>query len=338
MSSSQTQPVTPERFFTTLRAFQDTAVLKGALDLDLFTAIGEGAATAPEIAARVSASERGTRIIADYLTVLGFLTKDGDRYALAPDSAVFLDRRSPAYMGEAARFLCSPHIHAAFSDVATSVRTGTTVMPDDGSVTPEHEMWVDFARGMAGMMRPAAGFMAEVLALGDRPAKVLDVAAGHGVFGVTILQSAPNATVVALDWPAVLAVATENAQKAGVADRHATLPGNAFDVDFGEGYDVVLLTNFLHHFDRPTCVRLLEKVRAALAPEGRAVTLEFVPNADRVSPAGAAMFAMTMLASTPAGDAYTFDELASMFEEAGFSGSELHTIPPGIQSVVVSAR
>ncbi len=68
------------------------------------------------------------------------------------------------------------------------------------------------------------------------------------------------------------------------------LPGSAFDVEFGGPYDTVLLTNFLHHFDKPTCVSLLKKVRASLKPGGKAATLEFVPNEDRVSPADARGF------------------------------------------------
>ncbi len=336
MSTTQQQQPSPELFFQTLNGFQRTAALKGALELDLFTAIGEGNTTAAEIAARCEASERGTRILCDYLTVIGFLTKTDGRYGLTPDTAVFLDRHSRAYMGGAARFLLSPMVVEAFSDVATTVRTGTTILPEGGSVAPEHEAWVDFARGMAPMMMPAAEFIAKLLDLDDRKARILDVAAGHGVFGVTIQRHAPNAEVVALDWPAVVAVASETAEAAGVGDRHSTIAGSAFDVDLGTGYDVILLTNFLHHFDHATCVGLLERIRPALADGGRVVTLEFVPNEDRVTPAAPAGFAMTMLASTASGDAYTFEELDRMFAEAGYSRSEHHRIPPGIQSVVIS--
>ena len=128
----------------------------------------------------------------------------------------------------------------------------------------------------------------------------------------------------------MLEVAKENAQKAGVADGISTIEGSAFDVDFGSGYDLVLLTNFLHHFDPPTCETLLRKVRAALADGGRAVTLEFVPNEDRVTPPESAGFSMVMLAGTPSGDAYTFAELERMFANAGFSRSTIHPLPPTI--------
>ena len=87
------------------------------------------------------------------------------------------------------------------------------------------------------------------------PVRVLDIAAGHGLFGIEVAKQNPQAASSALDWAPVLEVAKANARKAGVGDRYQTLPGSAFDVDYGGPYDIVLLTNFLHHFDPPTCVR-----------------------------------------------------------------------------------
>jgi ubiquinone/menaquinone biosynthesis C-methylase UbiE len=175
---------------------------------------------------------------------------------------------------------------------------------------------------------------------GDRnqPLRVLDVAAGHGLFGIAFARHYHRAHVTALDWPNVLAVATENARRAGVAERHSLLPGSAFEVDWGGPYDVVLLTNFLHHFDVPTCERLAAKALGALAPGGRAITLEFVPDPDRVSPPPTAGFALTMLVSTAAGDAYTFAEYERMFAKAGFARSEFHPLPPTVQQAVVSYK
>jgi len=335
---AQQQP-TPLLFFETANAYQRTAALRAAIELGLFTAIGEGQDTAAAAAKKCGAAERGVRILSDFLTVIGFMTKSGDRYALTPDTAMFLDRRSPTYMGGAIRFLLSPHLTDGFKDLAAAVRKGGTIMPQDGSLAPSHPMWVEFARAMAPMMGAAGEQIAGLLRAGEgKPWKVLDIAAGHGLFGIALAQKNPQAQVAALDWPTVLEVALENAEKAGVRNRYSTLPGSAFEVDYGSGYDIVLLTNFLHHFDVPTCEGLLRKVHAALAPGGRAVTLEFVPNDDRVTPPTSATFSMMMLGSTPAGDAYTFAELDRMARNAGFSRSELFPLPPTIQHVVISHK
>ena len=188
---------------------------------------------------------------------------------------------------------------------------------------------------MVPMMMPAAQVIAD-LVQSARPQRVLDIAAGHGIFGITIAQRNPEAEIAAVDWAPVLTVATENAKAMGVADRHRTIPGDAFKVDYGTGYDVALLTNFLHHFDRDTNVALLRKTAAALKKGGRVVVLEMVPNEDRVSPPFPAGFAFTMLAGTPAGDAYTLDELQEMLTAAGFGRASAHPLPT--PETVVTAR
>jgi 2-polyprenyl-3-methyl-5-hydroxy-6-metoxy-1,4-benzoquinol methylase len=171
-----------------------------------------------------------------------------------------------------------------------------------------------------------------------QPLRVLDVAAGHGCFGITIAERYRQAHITALDWPNVLAVAEENAHRAGMAERYTLRPGSAFEVDWGGLYDVVLLTNFLHHFDVPTCEQLAAKAHAALAPGGRALTLDFIPEPDRVTPPATASFALVMLATTARGDAYTFAEYQGMFAQAGFVRSEFHALPPTTQQAVVSYK
>jgi cyclopropane fatty-acyl-phospholipid synthase-like methyltransferase len=341
MSQSQPEP-SPLLFFETVSAYQRSAAMKAAVELDIFTHIGAGQTSASALAAACGAAERGVRILCDYLVVIGFLNKQDGHYQLTQDSAVFLDRRSPAYMGGAIEFLLSPMLVDNFRDLTAAVRKGGTTMTEAGTIAPEHPVWVQFARAMAPMMAMPAQVMAQLIseqAPTDRNVKVLDIAAGHGAFGIAVARQMPNAEVTALDWPNVLQVAEENARNAGVGDRHRLLPGSAFEVDYGSGYDFVLLTNFLHHFDPQTCEQLLRKVRAALADGGRAITLEFIPNEDRVSPRGAAMFSMTMLGSTPHGDAYTFSELEQMFSNAGFTRSVLHPLPADYpQQLVLSEK
>jgi len=235
-----------------------------------------------------------------------------------------------------AQFLCNQAMREPYDHLAEIVRTGRTVLPGGGSVEPENPIWVQFAETMAPMMAPMVGPLGAVVLEGHvGPMRVLDIAAGHGLFGIEIAKQNPQARVTGLDWAPVLRVALANARKAGVLERYDMLPGSAFEVDFGGPYDAVLLTNFLHHFDQPACVGLLKKVHTALRPGGRAATLEFVPNEDRVSPPMPAAFSMTMLTSTPAGDAYTLSELTAMYHDAGFGGVTAHPIPMSPHTVVM---
>ena len=273
----------PEHIFNTLGAFQQSAALKAGIDLDIFTAIADGANTSAALATKIGAAERGVRILCDYLTIHGFLTKEAGRYGLAQDSAIFLNRHSPACLASMAGFLGNPWHKKNFEALADAVRKGGSVTGEGDNTKPKEELWINFARSMAPLTVPAAEFIAGLTGAAEgRPCKVLDIATGHGMYGITVAKRNPNAQIVALDWPGVLEVALENANKLGVADHYTTRPGSAFETEFGSGYDFVLLTNIFHHFDIPTCEKLMRRVNAALKPGGKAITLEFVPNEDRV--------------------------------------------------------
>jgi 2-polyprenyl-3-methyl-5-hydroxy-6-metoxy-1,4-benzoquinol methylase len=334
-ATSSAPEASPALVFETLNAYQRTAALRTAIEVDLFRAVGDGAADAATLAQRCGASERGIRILCDYLTVLGFLMKEGGIYRHTPTSEMFLDPRSPASIAATAKFLANPQMMEPCDRLTEIVRTGHTVLPGQGTVDPNNPVWVEFAHSMAPMMAPLAAPLGGTVLRGHSgPMNVLDIAAGHGLFGIEIAKQNPQARIVALDWAPVLEVALTNARNAGVADRYQALPGSAFEVDFGGPYDAVLLTNFLHHFDVPTCTDLLRKVRAALKPGGVAATLEFVPNDDRISPPMPATFAMIMLVTTQSGDAYTYRELEGMHRDAGFTAVEA-PIPMGPHSVII---
>ncbi len=330
-------PVTPAIVFDSLMAFQRTFALKAAIELDIFRAVGQGPGDVVSIARHANASERGTRILCDFLVIAGLLQKENGRYHHTPSSAAFLDPASPSCIASVSRFLTNSMLHDPYQHLADIVRSGRTALPGEGSVNPENPAWVEFAQSMAPMMAGLAGPLASIALEGrSGPMRVLDIAAGHGLFGIEVAKHNPQAHVTGLDWAPVLEVALENAKKAGVQDRYDMLPGSAFEVDFGGPYDIVLLTNFLHHFDPDTNVVLLKKIRGVLKPGGTVATLEFVPNEDRVSPPQPASFSMTMLTQTVGGDAYTFRELCDMHHRAGFTQINQHPNPMSPHTVVTA--
>jgi 2-polyprenyl-3-methyl-5-hydroxy-6-metoxy-1,4-benzoquinol methylase len=334
-SAGQDQP-TPTLIFEIINSYQRTAAIRAGIELDVFTAIGEGNDSPVTLSRRCQATERGLRILCDYLVIIGLLTKSAQHYALVPDAAIFLDKRSPACIGSISDFLGRAETVELFMNLAATIRDPQASLNGRTATEPENRMWVEFARAMAPLMAfPAEGIAQMVGADAAEKWKVLDVAAGHGMFGIAIANHNPNAEIYALDWPTVLVAATENAEAAGVAARHHLIPGSVFDVELGTGYNIVLVTNFFHHFDIATNESLLRKIKSTLAPEGRVVTLDFIPNDDRVTPPSAAAFSMTMLGHTTAGDAYTFAEYQQMFRNAGFSSSEHHPMP-GPMSVILS--
>jgi SAM-dependent methyltransferase len=318
--------------------YQRTAAIKAAIELDVFTVIGEGATTLDAIARQCESSPRGMRILLDHLTMDGFLARDGDRYRLSPTAAALLDRNAPAYVGSAITFIASPYVRQGFDRLTDAVKQGGSVVTE-GSMTPEHPMWVEFARAMAPLAGMSALLLANLLEV-ERATRlrVLDVAAGHGLFGITVARLNPAAEVTGLDWANVLGVAAENARLAGVAERWRALPGSALEVELGGPYDLVLLPNILHHFDAATCERLLARAHGALVPGGRVAIVEFVPDEDRQGPPDAVRFGLVMLAGTPGGDVYTFGEYQRMLKNAGLRDATLHDLAPTPARVVVAVR
>lgn len=298
-------------------SYQKTAALQAAIALDLFSVVGGDALTADELAARTHAALRGIRILCDFLCVLGLLEKRDGRYCQSADAARFLDRASPQCLADVAGFLAAPETVAlAMGDPAAYVKAGTAACLSN--LSADNPAWVKFARAMVPFAAVTAKRTAAYLtSRGLRPQRVLDVAAGHGLYGIEVARAVREATVVAIDWDGVLACARENAARAGVSDRYETIAGSVFERPWGTGYDLILLPNILHHFDREGCVKLLRLAKDALRADGFALVIDLMPNPDRVSPPEPATFAFLMLVTTPAGDAYTCAEYEQMARDAG---------------------
>lgn len=329
----------PGLFFDTLSGYQRAYVLNAALDIGLFTAIADGFTTPEAIATHTHSSPRGVRILCDHLTVQGFLSKTAlpphPAYALTHDSAVFLNEHSPAYVGAVRLFFLNDELTSGFRNATKAVRAGRTALTGQGTIDFDDPVWQEFARAMMPMMMPAAVHMAQQLAALN-PCRVLDVAASHGAFGISIVRANPAAHVTALDFPGVLPVTREHVAVAGLNANFSFIEGDAFEVDLEGPYDVILLPNLLHHFSPARNIALLKRLLPVLAPGGRVMTLEFVPNEDRITPPVSASFAMVMLASTAEGDAYTFAEFQEMFRAAGFARNEIVDVPHSMEQLITS--
>src|SRR5215472_17517520 len=185
----------------TLFAHHRTAALRAAIEIGVFRAVGEGPGDIATLARQCSASERGLRILCDYLTIIRLLAKEDGRYRHTPTSAMFLDPRSPACVASMARFLGTPAISEPFQHLAEIVRSGRTTLHGQGTVEPENPVWVEFAHSMAPMAAAMCGPLGSIVLEGiAEPIQVLDIAAGHGLFGIEVAKRNPQARIVAVDW------------------------------------------------------------------------------------------------------------------------------------------
>src|SRR5712691_8388813 len=339
MSNNSNSQVLPTKIFDVLQSFQRTAALKAAIELDVFTAIGDRGLSADEIATDCRTSIRGMRVLCDYLCLTGLLQKRSDRYWLADESALYLDRHSNQFIAnDAIEVYGGGTLAEGFEHLAKAVRIGGTALPQAGTLAPEHPYWAQFARALAPIGAANAKLLATLLAYSSsRPIRVLDIACGHGHYGIAIAKQNPLAEIFAQDWPPVLEAAVANARVAGIAGRYQTIPGDVFTADLGERYDVALITNFLPDLGPADCEQLLARIRSTLTNHGRAVALQCIPEDDRLSPPNGPSLALSLLVQTPQGDVYTYRELADVFKRAGFVRTEVRELGPSLRQHVLIA-
>jgi C-methyltransferase len=318
-------PQGPAAIFQMLNAAQVTALLTSGVELGFFAKLDGAAATADELATRIGCPARTTRMLAEALTVIGLCEKNAGKYRLSPLAAETLVPGRPAYIGDMTGILGSPMMWQGLSRLGEAVRAGGSVL-EQHAETPENPFWETFATSSGSVSMVSSqllgGLLGGFIAGKKGPVRVLDIAAGSGIYGYSLCKAYPNVELTALDWPNVLEKTREWGQRLGIdASRVHYLAGNLFEVDFGGPYDVILASHIYHHFDPATCLALTRKIAGALAPRGRVAVHEFLTDGD--NPAGI-MFAITMLVSTRKGTAYTHADFRGWFAEAGLASPTVH--------------
>jgi ubiquinone/menaquinone biosynthesis C-methylase UbiE len=324
MGNPQMQAQGPAAIFQMLNAAQATAVLSAAVELDAFTPLAEGPLDANAVAERIKCPPRSTRILLNALAVLGLVEKQGAKYKLSPLADQHLVRGRPMYFGDSTGILSHPMMWNGLSRFAEAVRHDGTVQ-EAHAETPKHPFWEVFAKSSGSMSHGAAmaldAIVGDFVTSRENP-RMLDVAAGSGIYGYTMVKNHANLSLTTLDWPNVLAESKTWADKMGIDKaRVRYVEGNLFDTEFGGPYDLVLMSHIYHHFDPPTCLALTRKAAKALAPGGKLVVHEFLSDEDN---APGVMFSVTMLVWTRHGEAYGAADYKKWFAEAGLKGSTVH--------------
>jgi 3-hydroxy-5-methyl-1-naphthoate 3-O-methyltransferase len=317
---------TPERLLRTMWDYAPPLIVGAAVRLGVFDLLASGPQTAAQLCQRSGASERGLRSLLNGLAGLGFLSKDGpDVYRLTPESDAFLVKGKPGYLG--GMFGHQQDLIPSWLHLAETVRSGKPV----NSLNQEEgaTFFKELVGSLFSMNLPAAQALGKLLVTDGaaQPLKILDLAAGSGVWGIGVAQASPGATVTAVDWPQVIETTRSFAQQAGMAERFHYIGGDLNAVDFGSGYDVATLGHILHSEGERRSRSLLRKTFSALAPGGIIAIAEFLVDDDRSGPPMGVIFGLNMLLRTEEGDTYSSAEIGAWLQEAGFTGS--HRIDPG---------
>jgi SAM-dependent methyltransferase len=320
---SSSQP-TPQRILGMGWGFAPPLVICAAVENGVFDALDRSPMTAKELAKETGASERGVSAIAGALVSLELLTKLKDgRYQLAPDAASFLVKGKPGFHGALFQHYRSDLIPnwLALPEIARSGQPKTKVDQPEAGVA----FFEGFVDALFPMNYPAAQALAHSLearrsAEGNSKdeVRVLDLAAGSGVWGIAQAQASPRVRVTALDFEPVLAVTRRTAERFGLAERFRFQTGNLRTAELGTGYSVVLLGHILHSEGVAQSRALLKRVFAALRPGGTIAIAEFLVNAERTGPPQGLVFAVNMLVHTTEGDTYSLEEIGSWLRSEGF--------------------
>ncbi|MEU2261276.1 class I SAM-dependent methyltransferase [Streptomyces sp. NPDC019645] len=318
-------PVSRERLLEMMTAFKSTYLLRAAIRLKVFDALAAGPADPDDVAAILRTDPRGTRVLLRALAAAGLLVAEGEQFSLPEGARELLVTDSPQYSGGIVNVAASDWEWDTMRDLAEIVRHGGTLLDTNGE-SPDFPYWVDFATHLTFATRPGAQFVADTVlpwAKERDSLDILDIGCGHGLFGFTLAEQDPRATVACLDWPQVLEVAKGHAERAGLADRVRYLPGDAFETDPDGEYDVIVLGNFLSQFSARRCIDLVRRLAERLRPGGRVVVVGFTTG-DR-PPARdyhAHMLNLLMLAWTREGELHSPTMYRKILASAGLTGLE----------------
>jgi len=320
MTTSVTAPVTPERIMQFAWGYVPPLLLEAAIRHRIFDLLDAGPKTVLEIKKETGASERGLTAVMNALVGLDFLAKDKQGYfSLTPESSAFLVSTKPGFMGGMIR-------HGSEQLIPKWLQLNKIVMTGEPDAAVNKEaLGGDFFQHFVNDIFPLSYPAAQVLSRhynsnGAVPAaRVLDLAAGSGVWGIAMAQASEKVSVTAVDWPEVIPVTRKTVARFGLADRFSFVEGDLLQVDFGSGHNLATLGHILHSEGSERSQALLKKTFQALAPGGTISIAEFLVNADRTGPVNALFFAVNMLVNTESGDTYSFEEISSWLEAAGFT-------------------
>jgi ubiquinone/menaquinone biosynthesis C-methylase UbiE len=329
--------LTPQRLMQMSWGYAPPLIIEAAVKHGLFDALDGSPKTAQQLAKQSRCSLRGVTALCNALVGLQLLTRDGQRYALAPESEAFLVSDKPGYHGGFFKHISSQLI-PSWLDLDRISRTGKPAHAAN-SEKEGVKFFAQFVESLFPLSYGAAKALGEYLKIPatQNPVGVLDIAAGSGVWGIALAEQSPGVSITAVDWPKVLSVTEKVARRHGVAKRLKKVPGDILKAPFGKGHHVATLGHILHSEGTQRSRKLLKRVFDALAPGGTIAIMEFLVDDDRTGPPVGLLFAVNMLVNTQQGDTFSFGEISEWLTDAGFVDPRQLEVP-AVSPLIVATK
>jgi len=321
--------ILPDDLYEMTRSFMPSRALLTALELDVFTAVGEGA-SAENVARRMGTNPRATEMLLNVLASLKLLEKKDGTFFNTARSARFFSAGSRDNARDG--LLHVANIWHRWSTLTECVRAGTSVAArerDDASVKA-------FIAAMDRNARERAG--AVVKAVGTSAIKrMLDLGGGSGAYSIAFARAIPELKSEILDLEEVVPLAEAHIRKAGLTGRIRTRVGDMLHDSLGKNYDLILVSQICHMFSEEENRKLCQRAYDALSPKGQFVVQDFILEPDKTAPRAAALFSLNMLVGTRAGSSYSEPEYASWLRDAGFTDVRRVRLP-GPSGLMIGVR
>jgi ubiquinone/menaquinone biosynthesis C-methylase UbiE len=321
--TNKAQDLSPRPLMRILGDFANSQILDASIEYDFFTFIYRGYQTAEEVAQQAGTDTRATRIVLDSLPALGLIEKRAGKYFLTPAAEVFLVKGKPTYVGDFRHVALA--LWDGMANLKQSLKTGKPLSRLDTGA--ELQVWEKLVLGIIVIAEPAAKALCDLLKIGGerKGIKVLDIAGGSSIFGMTILARDPSAQITQLDWPNVNAVAKKLNRERGLDGKIRFIDGEHHSAEIEtRHYDLVLASNFCRFESPAGNQKLFAKAYSALKSGGIFVVNDFVPNEERTEPTFALRFSVYTLTHTPEGECWTLSQYSSWLKKAGFGAIETY--------------
>ena len=338
MKRPKKDQVTPERLMQFGFAYAPPLIIGAAVSNKVFDSLASGAKTVAQISKETGAPIRGLRAITNALVGLELLKKDRrEKYSLTPESTAFLlsDRLS-TQAGFFGTIL--PQLISRWLRLTDVVREGQPAVAVNQE-TEGTEFFSQLVENIIPMSYPSAQALGDHLKVSKakNDIRVLDLAAGSGIWGIAVAQKSPRVRVTAVDWAGMIPTTKRITRKFGVADRFQFIEGDLLEANFGNGYDIAILGHILHSEGEERSRELLKKTFRALKSGGTIAIAEWLVNDQRTEPAPSLMFAVQMLVNTEKGDTFSFNEIKNWLENAGFK--KVRELPaPGPSPLILATK